>query len=179
MMKELLCIPYGGLNDTLVQISRCYEYAKIYKRQLLIDTSKSGIFLDFGLYFEFNPPIPEPCGLLIVCCLSAQNEDDLIGDCAGCDCSPLEQSPRRFKSLGAAAPKKKAHTCSHTTPSTFILFPVSESSRQLVFIDSESAYLTPSERISEILELAKRGMLDKLIVKMKVGDAYVTITDKV
>jgi hypothetical protein len=131
------------------------------------------------IYFEFNPPIPEPCGLLIVCCLSAQNEDDLIGDCAGCDCSPLEQSPRRFKSLGAAAPKKRAHTFSHTTPSTFILFPVSESSRQLVFIDSESAYLTPSERISEILELAKRGMLDKSIVKMKVGGAYVTITDKV
>lgn len=57
MMKELLCIPYGGLNDTLVQISRCYEYAKIYKRRLLIDTSKSVIFLDFGLYFDLNPQL--------------------------------------------------------------------------------------------------------------------------
>lgn len=38
MKKYVLCRPRGGLNDTLCQISRCYEYCKRYERILLIDT---------------------------------------------------------------------------------------------------------------------------------------------
>lgn len=37
--RFLLCMPIGGLNDTLVQIEQCWEYAKKYNRILLIETA--------------------------------------------------------------------------------------------------------------------------------------------
>lgn len=51
MSKYVLCVPRGGLNDTLCQIQRCWEYCERFKRTLLIDTKKSGIFLEFSNFF--------------------------------------------------------------------------------------------------------------------------------
>jgi hypothetical protein len=51
--RYLLCIPRGGLNDTLVQIYKCLEYSERFNRTLIIDTKKSGIFRDFDDFFEF------------------------------------------------------------------------------------------------------------------------------
>lgn len=41
--RFLLCMPLGGLNDTLVQIEECWEYAKKYNRILLIETTRIAI----------------------------------------------------------------------------------------------------------------------------------------
>jgi hypothetical protein len=59
-MKKLLCIPHGGLNDTLVQIAKCCEYAVNHNRHLYIDSTRSGIFLDFGRFFEFTEELDVP-----------------------------------------------------------------------------------------------------------------------
>ena len=87
MLKELLCIPYGGLNDTLVQIAKCYEYAESYKRRHLIDTSRSGIFLDFGLYFELNPQLD--------CKVTTVINDDIFDRLNSC----LSVKPFEFKGM--------------------------------------------------------------------------------
>jgi hypothetical protein len=50
--KYLLCIPHGGMNDTLCQIELCWLYALKYGRQLIINTQKSGLMGDFSDYFE-------------------------------------------------------------------------------------------------------------------------------
>ncbi len=50
--KYLLCIPHGGLNDTLCQIEYCWQYALKFGRQLIINTQKSGLMGDFSDYFE-------------------------------------------------------------------------------------------------------------------------------
>jgi len=51
--KFVLCIPHGGLNDSLCQIELCWQYCEREDRKLIIDLSKSGFmvggFLD---YFE-------------------------------------------------------------------------------------------------------------------------------
>lgn len=52
--RYLLCVPHGGLNDTLCQISKCVEYAEQYQRTLIIDTKKSGLFRDFDDFFELK-----------------------------------------------------------------------------------------------------------------------------
>lgn len=54
MPRYLLCRPSGGLNDTLVQISWCLDYAIRHKRTLLLDTSQSGLGLDFGEIFDLG-----------------------------------------------------------------------------------------------------------------------------
>ena len=51
--KYLLCIPGGGLNDALCQIYKCLTYAEDQHRTLIIDSKKSGLFRDFGDFFEF------------------------------------------------------------------------------------------------------------------------------
>lgn len=51
--KYVLCVPHGGLNDVLCQISKCVEYAEQHRRTLIIDTKKSGLFRDFDDFFEF------------------------------------------------------------------------------------------------------------------------------
>jgi len=51
---NLLCKPFGGLNDTLEQINKCFKYAIQYNRTLFIDTNESGLMSDFSLFFEFN-----------------------------------------------------------------------------------------------------------------------------
>jgi len=43
-MKFVLCIPYGGINDSLCQISVCYQYAGKSGRALVIDSSYSSGF---------------------------------------------------------------------------------------------------------------------------------------
>ncbi len=49
--RFLLCIPLGGLNDTLVQIEKCWEYAKKYNRILLIETTR-GTVIDSNYFSE-------------------------------------------------------------------------------------------------------------------------------
>jgi hypothetical protein len=51
MMKYLLCRPRGGLNDTLCQIEACWSYCEKYNRRLIIDTKRSGIFVDLSELF--------------------------------------------------------------------------------------------------------------------------------
>ena len=51
--RYLLCIPLGGLNDTLEQINRCIEYAQRYHRIIFIDTRASGLMGEFNYYFDF------------------------------------------------------------------------------------------------------------------------------
>ena len=46
--KIVLCLPMGGLNDTLCQVSKCIEYAARNDRDLFIDTRLSG-----GLQIDF------------------------------------------------------------------------------------------------------------------------------
>jgi hypothetical protein len=49
--KLVFCRPRGGLNDMLVQIQKCKQYALTYNRELYIDGSR-GSFLDsFSNYF--------------------------------------------------------------------------------------------------------------------------------
>lgn len=50
--KYLLCIPHGGMNDTLCQIEFCWQYALKYSRRLIINTQKSGLMGDFSDFFE-------------------------------------------------------------------------------------------------------------------------------
>lgn len=50
--KYLLCRPRGGLNDTLCQIEKCWKYCDDYNRILIIDTVKSGIFINFSDIFR-------------------------------------------------------------------------------------------------------------------------------
>lgn len=53
--RVLLCIPHGGLNDTLGQIEKCRRYAKAFDRVLIIDTHrKSGILSHFSDFFEIT-----------------------------------------------------------------------------------------------------------------------------
>ena len=52
-MRYLLCRPVGGLNDTLNEIYKCYEYARIHKRTLLIDTEYDNYISSFDKYFFF------------------------------------------------------------------------------------------------------------------------------
>ncbi|MEO6394704.1 MAG: hypothetical protein ABIO40_02200 [Devosia sp.] len=49
--KYLLCRPRGGLNDTLCQIEKCWKYAELHNRTLIIDTSRSGIMLQYSAFF--------------------------------------------------------------------------------------------------------------------------------
>ncbi len=51
-MKYLLCRPKGGLNDTLCQIEKCWKYCEKNNRLLIIDTTKSGIFINFSDLFK-------------------------------------------------------------------------------------------------------------------------------
>lgn len=50
----LLCRPRGGLNDTLCQIERCWRYAEKYNRELIIDTTRSGLYTEFSSFFKAN-----------------------------------------------------------------------------------------------------------------------------
>lgn len=55
-MKFVLCKPSrGGFNDMLCQIYKCYRYCLLYRRVLLIDTSKSSYAFSFDKYFYFKP----------------------------------------------------------------------------------------------------------------------------
>ena len=50
--RVLLCVPRGGLNDTLCQIEKCWRYAAQFDRQLIIDTRRSGLMGQFSDYFS-------------------------------------------------------------------------------------------------------------------------------
>lgn len=52
--RVLLCIPHGGLNDTLCQIEKCRDYAEKYNRTLYIDTRKSGLLSNFSDFFQMK-----------------------------------------------------------------------------------------------------------------------------
>jgi len=57
--RYLLCRPQGGLNDVLCQIERCYQYAKLTDRTLVVDTNYSDNFYfkdDFSKYFFSSDP---------------------------------------------------------------------------------------------------------------------------
>lgn len=55
--KYVLCIPYGGFNDTLSQISKCWYYARQYRRTLIVDTRFSGFMDCFSNYFTPPPGV--------------------------------------------------------------------------------------------------------------------------
>jgi hypothetical protein len=52
--KILLCIPFGGLNDTLEQINKCFQYAIKFNRTLYVDAQHSGLLADFSKFFKFK-----------------------------------------------------------------------------------------------------------------------------
>jgi len=52
--RVLLCIPHGGLNDTLVQIQQCLRYAERFDRQLVIDARRSGLMGHFSEFFVMH-----------------------------------------------------------------------------------------------------------------------------
>ena len=54
--RFLLCIPHGGLNDTLCQIEACWRYAKKFNRTLVIDTRQSGLLGEFAHFFSLKQP---------------------------------------------------------------------------------------------------------------------------
>jgi hypothetical protein len=57
-MKYVLVRPEGGLNDMLVQTSRCYDYCLRYGRTLLVDTRYNDSFKDdFSFYFKSTSDI--------------------------------------------------------------------------------------------------------------------------
>jgi hypothetical protein len=49
--RIVLCRPFGGLNDMLVQIEKCYQYCRKFKRKLYIDGSIGGFLDDYSNYF--------------------------------------------------------------------------------------------------------------------------------
>ena len=57
------------------------------------------------------------------------------------------------------------------------MFPVSKTSWQVVFFDSQSSVLKPTERVEKLRKLALSGTLDESIVKLKIGDRV--LMDKV
>ncbi len=50
--RLLLCRPRGGLNDSLCQIQKALIYSLRFGRQLIIDTSSSGLRDNFDTYFQ-------------------------------------------------------------------------------------------------------------------------------
>jgi hypothetical protein len=52
--RLLLCIPRGGLNDTLCQIELCRAHAEKHSRTLVLDTTKSGLLGHFDDFFAFK-----------------------------------------------------------------------------------------------------------------------------
>jgi hypothetical protein len=50
--KYLLCRPRGGLNDSLCQIQKCFDYAQKYSRVLIIDAKDSGLMGEFSDFFS-------------------------------------------------------------------------------------------------------------------------------
>lgn len=56
--RYLLCRPQGGLNDTLCQIEKCWNYASKFNRILIIDTRNSGLHAPFSNFFIARRPSP-------------------------------------------------------------------------------------------------------------------------
>ena len=54
--RVVLCVPHGGINDSFVQIQKCIDYCCKYERDLILDTRRSGLFLDFDRFFTFDFP---------------------------------------------------------------------------------------------------------------------------
>ena len=50
-LRYLICRPRGGLNDTLCQIEKCWQYAEQFNRVLIIDTYESGLMANFFDFF--------------------------------------------------------------------------------------------------------------------------------
>lgn len=50
--KYLICRPRGGLNDSLCQIQKCFDYAQKFKRVLIIDAKDSGLMGEFSDFFS-------------------------------------------------------------------------------------------------------------------------------
>jgi hypothetical protein len=66
--KIVVCRPRGGLNDMLCQIEKCRLYSIRHRRELWIDTSRSGFhdclrdYFEPGKWFKFGSPSPEVWG---------------------------------------------------------------------------------------------------------------------
>jgi hypothetical protein len=54
--RWLICRPRGGLNDTLCQIHKSIVYSFSHQRNVLIDTTKAGLFDEFSNYFQTVSP---------------------------------------------------------------------------------------------------------------------------
>jgi hypothetical protein len=77
--------------------------------------------------------------------------------------------------LKAAGGDDVVHSNSHSTLVTFFLFPVSASSCRVAFIHSESAPSIPAVRITKLRQYAQSGVLDKSIVKIRIGNDVVAV----
>jgi len=53
--KFVICIPHGGINDTLCQISKCLKYCINFDRRLIIFINRSGLLT--GSFFDYFIPI--------------------------------------------------------------------------------------------------------------------------
>ncbi len=74
--RVLLCFPHGGLNDTLCQIEKCWQYAEQFNRLLVIDAQRSGLLGHFSDFFRPRPEYPRVLSRLSLQDLTALDQLD-------------------------------------------------------------------------------------------------------
>jgi hypothetical protein len=111
--RFVLCRPHGGLNDTLVQIFRCYAYAKEHQRNLIIDTLRSGIYLPFDRFFKLNTPDPSVFMSL---------NSDILHHLQSLACHPVELQGRIDSYTLVLSPKIKGYRDSQSEAPTKLDF---------------------------------------------------------
>ena len=59
--RYVVCVPIGGLNDRLVQIAKCWDYALRWNRTLIVEGERGhGLRMDFWKIFDPGPPDGRP-----------------------------------------------------------------------------------------------------------------------
>lgn len=143
--KYLLCRPRGGLNDSLCQIQKCFEYAEKYKRELIIDARDSGLMGEFSDFF------------------SCVNEDvKVYGSRTEFDCSSLLEysrypdvvfdGPKRYKAAFSTLPNHQNYI--DLSSGTLLTFEFSHDYDQQVLIYEQCGGGTASFRFLEKFRLS-------------------------
>ena len=85
-MKFVYCTPRGGLNDSLNQIMRCFNYCQKFNRTLVINTYKNYTCYNdhFSNYFTFRKNL----GIKII----SKTDEKLINKLNQLSCFPKEIS---------------------------------------------------------------------------------------
>jgi hypothetical protein len=136
------------------------------------------------IIIDTEPPISEKCQP-IICCLP---DFEFLQECMDCGrgyCDSFrsfDQNPRRLELFDSSkfAPRRSEEfdeLIDLFTNSTFVIFPVTPSKNisvwQIVFLNTKTASSSPSDRVDKLTALVKSGILDKSIVRLKIGSMYV------